>query len=198
MADFLKKITDGIDKGVKTISSKSKEFMEVTRLKGELNDIEATLQDKFIAVGKKVFQMMNQGTLKEAYLKAECAEISSCYKKITEIKDTIIKVEKEAFKVQYGFDAVMCQACGGVNKITDKFCNICGSTIETEGKANSRHCPTCNSMVSAGAKFCASCGKAMPKDSQTTEAETPDRVCRNCSRKISAEEIFCQSCGTKQ
>lgn len=113
MADFLGKITGGIDKGLKTTSSKSKEFVEVMRLRGELKDVDASLQIKFNAVGKKVFQMMNQGTLKEEDLKPECAEISSCYKKITEIEENIKKAEKEALKTQYGFDAVMCQACGG-------------------------------------------------------------------------------------
>lgn len=198
MADFLEKITGGIDKGIKTISSKSKEFIEITRLKGEMKDIEAALQQKFNSAGKKVFQMMNQGLLKEEDLKAEYAEISSCYKKITEIEDNIIRIEKESLKAQYGFDAVMCRACGGINKVTDKFCNICGSAIATEGKLNSRPCPSCNALVSQKAKFCASCGKAMPTGTDVHPTEKSEKVCLNCNQQISSEEIFCHSCGTKQ
>jgi AraC-like DNA-binding protein len=163
MTDFFEKITDSIDKGIKTISSKSKEFIEIARLERELKDMETTLQIKFNAVGKKVFQMMNHGRLDEENLKAEYTDISVCYKKITEIEENIRKAGDDAFKAQYGTDAIMCHACRGINKTADKFCNICGSSL-SEIKINKRRCPTCNAQVSSEARFCASCGKAMPKE----------------------------------
>lgn len=198
MADFLGKITGGIDKGIKTISSKSKEFIEITRLKGELRDVDATLQIKFNAVGKKVFQMMNRGALNKDDIKTECSEIAACYKRVTEIEENIKKAEKEALKAQYGVDAVMCRACGGVNKATDQVCNICSSAIADEEKKDCRPCPSCNALVSQESKFCASCGKAMPDDSEITVAVASAKLCSNCNQQIGIEEIFCHSCGTKQ
>jgi hypothetical protein len=65
MADILDKITGGIDRGIRTISSKSKEFLETTRLKGEIKDTEAAIQSKFQVLGKKVFEMLNRGVLNE-------------------------------------------------------------------------------------------------------------------------------------
>lgn len=198
MADFLQKITGGIDRGIKTISSKSREFIDVSRLKGELKNVDAALQLKFNSLGKRVFQMINQGALNAEDLTTECAEISSCYRKIAEIEDNIKRAEIEALKAQYGDDAIMCRACGGINKTTDKLCNICGSSLSSETKVNNRPCPACNATVSAEAKFCASCGKAMPKDADIQETAPTVKVCNNCRQQINAEEIFCQSCGTKQ
>jgi RNA polymerase subunit RPABC4/transcription elongation factor Spt4 len=197
MADLLQKITDGIDRGIKTISSKSKEFIDVSRLKGELKNADAALQLKFNSLGKRVFQMMNQGALNAEDLTTECAEISSCYRKIAEIEDNIKRAEREALNAQYGDDAIMCRACGGINKTTDKLCNICGSSLSSETKVNNRPCPACNASVSAEAKFCA-CGSAMPKDADIQATPLSEKVCNNCRKQISAEEIFCQSCGTRQ
>lgn len=54
MADFFEKITGGIDKGIKTVSSKGKELIETTKLKGEIKDVQNLIQSKFQALGKKV------------------------------------------------------------------------------------------------------------------------------------------------
>ncbi len=61
MADFFEKVRGGIDKGIKTVSSKGKEFLEITRLKGEIKDVQASIQSRYNALGKKVIEMLNRG-----------------------------------------------------------------------------------------------------------------------------------------
>lgn len=158
MADFLGKITGGIDKGIKTISSKSKEFIEITRLKGEIKDLEATLQIKFSSLGKKVFEMTNKGVLNEKDLMIDCGEIASLYRKITQTEETMKNVELEALKARYGADVNMCAKCGSPNKAGDKFCNSCGSTLSAEVKSDAHVCPTCGATIKEEAKFCTRCG----------------------------------------
>lgn len=156
MADFIKKLTEGIDRGIKAVSSKGWELVETTKLKGEIKDIQNLIERRFQALGKKVFEMINSETLNEEELKAECKEIATLFKKITELEEEIKKVELEALKKKYGTDVIMCFKCGSPNKSHAKFCEHCGSRIEAV--LESKTCPICNASVKEDAKFCARCG----------------------------------------
>ncbi len=157
MADFIKKITDNIDKGIKTVSSKGKELIETTKLKGELKDVQNSIESRFLALGKKVFEMLNRGALNEEELRMDWKEIVFLFRKLTEIENAIKQVELEAMKVRYGGDIIMCPRCGGHNKSDAKFCMSCGSPIVKE-KPEGKTCPTCGASLKEGAKFCIRCG----------------------------------------
>ena len=157
MADLFEKITGGIDKGIKAVSSKGKEFLETTKLKGETKDVQDSIQNKFQALGKKVFEMVNRGGLSEGELKADCIEITSLFKKITELEETIKRVELEALKMRHGADIILCNKCKSPNKSDAKFCMNCGSAI-IEEKLEGKTCPSCGVSIKEGAKFCMRCG----------------------------------------
>jgi predicted nucleic acid-binding Zn ribbon protein len=158
MADFFEKVRGGIDKGIKTVSSKGKEFLETTRLKGEIKDVQASIQSRYNALGKKVFEMLNRGLLNEDELKADCGEIAKLFKRITELENAIKQAELEASKMRYGEDAIMCAKCGVPNKSGDKFCSSCGAALTTEIVSEGKTCPTCGTSIKEGAKFCSKCG----------------------------------------
>lgn len=158
MTDFFEKVKGGIDKGIKTVSSKSKEFLETTKLKGEIRDVEANIQNRFNALGKKVFEMINRDALNEDELKADCGEIGALFKKITELEEAIKQAELEALKMRHGADAIMCPKCGTPNKSGDKFCSGCGSQLVAEVVSEGKTCPTCGASIKEGVKFCSRCG----------------------------------------
>lgn len=158
MADIFEKITGKIDKGIKAVSSKGKELLETTKLKGEIKDVQSSIQNKFQALGQKVFEMINRGALNEEELKTDCKGIASLFKKITELEEAIKQVELEALKIRYGGDTVICSKCGSPNKSDARFCMSCGSAIIAEVKTESKTCPTCSAPVKEGAKFCMRCG----------------------------------------
>lgn len=158
MADFFEKFRGGIDKGIKTVSSKGKEFLETTRLKGEIKNVQASIQSRYNALGKKVFEMLNRGLLNEDKLKADCREIVTLFKKITELENAIKHAELEALKMRYGADAIMCPKCGVPNKSGDKFCSGCGAILTAEVISEGKTCSTCSSAIKEGARFCMRCG----------------------------------------
>lgn len=159
MADFFEKITGSIDKGIKAVSSKGKEFVETTKLKGEIKDVQNCLQSRFQALGKKVFEMLNRRDLNEDELRADCKEIAALFKKITEFENAIKQVELEAIKTRYGANVIICPKCGGHNKSDAKFCMNCGSAIAVlDEKQEGKTCPTCGASLKEGAKFCMRCG----------------------------------------
>jgi len=159
MADFFEKIAKNIDKGVKTVSSKGKEFVEVTKLKNEIRRIEESIQEQFKIVGQHVFDMFNKENFNSDELKNECAEIRILFKEIVKLKEEIKKVEEEALKIRYGQNVVVCSACGKNNKLGDKFCSSCGASFQEETITNEPKCPGCNSSLKEGTKFCFRCGQ---------------------------------------
>ncbi|MBF0558857.1 MAG: zinc ribbon domain-containing protein [Nitrospirae bacterium] len=158
MADILNKVMGGINKGVTAVSSKSKELIETTKLRAEIRDVEATIQSGFNDLGKKVFEMINKEMLNAEDLKTECVNITSFYKKISELDENIRKVEIESLKARHGADAVICQRCGSPNKADDKFCSGCGSPLATDVASDRKNCPACGAHSKEGAKFCMRCG----------------------------------------
>ena len=158
MADFFEKITGSIDKGIKTVTSKSKELIETAKLKGEIRDVEASIQSRFQGLGKKVFEMLNRDALNEDDLRVDCKEIASLFKRITELENLIKQVELEALKMRYGTDIIVCPNCKAHNNSDAKFCMNCGSAIIIEVESEVKTCPTCNAPVKEGAKFCVRCG----------------------------------------
>ncbi|MEW6676169.1 MAG: zinc ribbon domain-containing protein, partial [Nitrospirota bacterium] len=147
MVDFLEKITGSIDKGIKTVSSKGKAFLETTKLKGEIRDVQNSIENRFQTLGKKVFEMLNRGALNEDELQADYKEITSLFKRVTELENALKEVELEALRIRYRAEVIVCPKCGGHNKSDAKFCMSCGSAMVVEAKVEGKACPTCNAPV---------------------------------------------------
>jgi len=159
MADVFGKITGKIDKSIKTVSSKGKELMETARLKGEIQDIQSSINVKFQALGNRVFEMINREALSEEELKADCKNIATLFKRVTELEDALKQIEIQALKVRYGADTIKCSKCGSYISSEVRFCTSCGSSMEEiKAKVEDKTCSTCNSPVKEDAKFCMRCG----------------------------------------
>ncbi len=53
--------------------------------------------------------------------------------------------------------------------------------------SNNKTCPNCGAQISAKAKFCPECGKALPTK----------KFCSNCGTEVSSKSKFCPECGEK-
>ncbi len=159
MADFFNKVMGSINKGVDAVSSKGKELIEIAKLRAKIRDVESTIQNRFNALGKKVFEMVNKEILTEENLKTDCEEIAALYKKIAELEEAIKQVELEASKMRRAADTIMCKKCEAQNKIGDKFCSSCGSALAGEVQSGGNNCPTCGVSIKEGTKVCEKCGE---------------------------------------
>ena len=59
------------------------------------------------------------------------------------------------------------------------------------GKPKQQTCPKCGKPVTAGSKFCMSCGARLG------ETQSTKRLCKNCGAELGAGNKFCMKCGTK-
>ena len=81
---------------------------------------------------------------------------------------------------------IVCQACGGKNPTTMKFCGNCGASLAPPSKVVCQNCKTENP---ATMKFCGNCGKALVVQSEVT--------CVKCGTKNAPGTKFCGNCGEK-
>lgn len=159
MPDFLGKLGSSLDKSLKTISAKGKELVETAKLKSEIRDTEKAVEEKFVRLGRKVFELLNQGHIPEDDLRADAGEITGLYRKINELNETISRVEAEAAKSRYGTETVLCSGCRAPNRTGEKFCSACGATLsEQAATTQTIKCTACGSMIKDGMKFCGTCG----------------------------------------
>jgi membrane protease subunit (stomatin/prohibitin family) len=83
---------------------------------------------------------------------------------------------------------VVCPKCGFQNPQNAKFCNNCGTPMQSSAQtAATVNCPKCGTANPATAKFCVSCGAQM----QATVK------CAKCGTEAPAGTKFCPNCGAK-
>lgn len=157
---ILENLGGSLDKGLKAVSTAGKEFMEVSRLKNEIAEAERIAQERTMALGRLVFDMLTKGDLREEPLRQEYQLIQAQYRKINETRSAIEMIETQATKRTHGTDTVTCGPCGGQVRNGDRFCGFCGAPVAATIPAGtaSKACPSCGKELKAEAQFCNKCG----------------------------------------
>ncbi|NPV26076.1 MAG: zinc ribbon domain-containing protein [Firmicutes bacterium] len=131
MADFFDKLKQGLGKGVTTVSAKSKEWVEATKVKTEIDQLKQQKKDAIEELGHIVYAMLKNDKfdLEKVNLKyARIAQIDQEIKnKEDELEEIHVKTQQTLGKpITSGF----CPQCG--NGVTQgaKFCAKCGHKIE--------------------------------------------------------------------
>ncbi len=78
---------------------------------------------------------------------------------------------------------VQCQKCNTQVQPNSKFCNNCGTPVQTEQV--SIDCPNCKVKNNSSAKFCLECGTCL------------SIKCTQCGSELKLESKFCAECGSK-
>ncbi|MGH9968644.1 MAG: SPFH domain-containing protein [Pyrinomonadaceae bacterium] len=79
---------------------------------------------------------------------------------------------------------ITCPKCGASNSTAVKFCNECGTKLETASQAEV--CVKCGAKLQTGARFCSECGAKQEK-----------QKCSKCQAELAPGTKFCNECGTK-
>jgi len=168
MSDFFNKLISNIDKGMQVVSSRGKEFIEVSRLRLEISTIKSAIKRKHNAVGQKTYEMFSKNEFNEEALKADCDEITNLYEKTAALQAAIKDLEMTTSKTPPEEDVIACPKCGAPNKTGDRFCKDCNAEIMEETVSEEKKCPSCGMPAKAESRFCPACGSKLDEP----EAET--------------------------
>jgi DNA-directed RNA polymerase subunit RPC12/RpoP len=176
MSDFLDKLKQQIDKGVTTVTVKSKEALETTQLRSQVKSLQEEKQRGLEELGNIVYTLYVQGKLEPASerVRAKCAALAALDQKIRDKEDEIRRVQLKAQEALGKTPAPplgVC-ACGAPVYEGTNFCGGCGKNVDdilsgarTDASGAKNRCPRCGTDMVPEARFCGHCGAKVEAES---------------------------------
>ncbi|HNQ64843.1 MAG TPA: zinc-ribbon domain-containing protein [Smithella sp.] len=167
MSELFEKVKLGISKSVAKASVKSKEFLDVTKLKNQISSLQNKKQDALEELGNIAYAMFLKNNIDTDIIKNKGNEISKIDEQIKNLQNEIVEVQKRAQdSLREDVPSANTCACGAVIPEGAKFCGVCGSKVETASMSGEHpkdpilesRCKQCQTELEPGAKFCAMCG----------------------------------------
>jgi NADH pyrophosphatase NudC (nudix superfamily) len=176
MSEFLDKLKRGIDKGVTTVTVKSKEALETTQLRSQVKTLQEEKQRGLEELGNIVYTLYVQGTLETeaGRVRVKCSALAALDQKIRDKEDEIRQVQlkaQEALGKTPASPLGVC-ACGAPIYEGMNFCGGCGKNVDdilsgarTDAPIAKNRCPQCGTDIVPEACFCGHCGTKVEAES---------------------------------
>ena len=118
MADIFEKVKGNINKGISSVSDKSSNIIESTKLKKEISGLESQKELLLLQLGQSVYGMYLDGDIGDGIIASSCAVIGSLDDKIKDKNDDLKRLQN------------VCLVCESKFAPGSKFCPQCGNTID--------------------------------------------------------------------
>ena len=117
-------------RGAESVGQKTGDFVEVTKLKMALSDLEKEISDNFECLGRMVYDNNKSGN--------ENAEaIDACIENIDKLEEAAEAIREQIFSYK---NLERCVACGEVIEKNAAFCSKCGTPL-TVAEAPAQEAP---------------------------------------------------------
>ena len=185
MSDFFDKVKKGIDKGVATVTVKSKEVLETTQLRSQVKNLQEEKQRGVEELGNIAYTLYVQGKLEVAgeRVRAKCSALAALDQKIRDKEEEIRRVQLKAQEALGKTSAPplgVC-ACGAPVYEGTNFCGGCGKNVDdilsggrTDAPVTKNRCPRCGTDMVPEARFCGHCGAQVEAES-TQDQGSPEQ-----------------------
>jgi len=130
MAEFFDKLKQGVGKGVTTVSVKSREMIEVSKIKSQVADIQQQKREALEELGSIAHTMLLKGALDEDRLRSRSAAISALDEQIQKKEDELTEIHGRAQEALGKPKPVAICDCGAEIYEGAKFCGKCGRKTE--------------------------------------------------------------------
>ncbi len=130
MGDLFQKVKQGIGKGVTTASVKSREVMETTKIKSQINGLEEKKRAMLEELGSIVYTMSLKGNFDEERLKTKCSAVAALDDQIKHKEEELKEIHLKAQEALGKPKPVTVCACGEAIYEGTKFCGKCGVKVE--------------------------------------------------------------------
>lgn len=130
MADFFDKLKQGVGKGVNTVSVKSREMIEVSRIKSQVADIQQQKREALEELGSIAHTMLLKGALDEDRLRVRSAAIAALDEQIRKKEEELTEIHGKAQEALGKPKPVAICDCGAEIYEGTKFCGKCGKKTE--------------------------------------------------------------------
>jgi CxxC motif-containing protein len=127
MANLFDKVKSGLDKGLSTVSAKSQEVLEVTKIKNRIGSLKEQITNTQTKLGEVVYQMYLQDGFDQSGIQEKCESIKALE---NQIKDKEAELQGVHIKAAEAMGKTFCDDCK--TEITEgtKFCGQCGKKTD--------------------------------------------------------------------
>jgi hypothetical protein len=136
--DFFEKVKEGFDKGFKTVSVRSKEMVDATRISSQVASLRDEKRGALEELGRIAYAMFNGAESADPKIRETCESITALEARITEKERQLEAIHRTADQalVQGRAEAppatpavaAKC-ACGATLREDAKFCPVCGQPV---------------------------------------------------------------------
>lgn len=170
MADFFDKIKDSLDKGITTVSVKSRQLIETQKIRSQIDALQRQKKTALEELGMSLYQ---------AFLKGETFNPGDAHSKCENIRNLDGQINDREREIEE------------INKNAEE---------SIQGTPSSRNVCECGVELPDNAKFCGKCGKATDVIVVGEPSSDSGRItaCTSCGAQVIENAKFCQKCGTKQ
>jgi hypothetical protein len=182
MSDLFDKLVDGagqvlggVDKegsissaisGLKHRLAEADRKRKLGQLKQQIRELQSQETQAINSLSSQVLALYEAGTLTQPELVSLCRRVDDVRKQITELEAEVSKLQPPA---AIPAAEARCPKCSALVPAGAVFCQSCGSRLEPAAPAPSpaaatpaQFCVFCGAQLRPGARFCPTCGKALP------------------------------------
>lgn len=133
MAELFDKVKQGVEKGISSVSVKSKEVIESRRINKQIEILREEIKKASGELGESVYSMHAENNFTQEPIREKCAAISGLYGQIAGKE-----VELKQLRLETGeaFGKTYCRKCKAELAESFKFCSQCGEKTLEEGALN--------------------------------------------------------------
>lgn len=171
---FAAKVGSAVESGAKSVSDNSKKMAEKSKVKREIAQLEAEMNNAYIAIGKKYFE------LHSASPEADYED------SVNTIAKNIERIEKFRLLLASMDDKQPCSGCGAEVARGQKFCDKCGAKVEFVEP------PVIEGFNDQSAAIV-----DVPAETVEEAPAAASAFCSGCGAALEPNVKFCDKCGTK-
>ena len=133
MADLWQDVKKSVDKLTTTINVKTKEVVQVSKVKKEIDELKSKMRSYFPALGELTYTMYSEGNFDQEKLNEKCKVIATLEEQVQQKEKELKQVYRESQEARGRRFCPFCEA-----KIPDdaKFCNQCGTSLPVNTETN--------------------------------------------------------------
>ena len=154
--EFFNDLSKRFSNVAKSVTEKTKDGMEVTRIASDLRIQNNALEQLYTELGKVCYALrMGEGDSEQAEALSE--RIQRTRARIDELT-----AQRDAIR-----DVRRCPGCGAVMTREARFCSACGRRMpedapqtEDKGPGDAEYCPDCGAQRKSDERYCTVCGKS--------------------------------------
>lgn len=176
MANFMDRLRGTMDQGLVSISAKSKELIEINKIKSGIRKLEQDRAERIRDLGETVYRMVRSSVLDATALEPLMQSVDSLDASIAAANTEIARLQAEARKIieaarTFAEEPTATCSCGGQLRESSLFCPRCGRDVRQilavrrstqPPAARPQGCARCGRGLPPGSRYCAACGTPVP------------------------------------